>query len=469
AALKTISSNIKNTDQISAMVPSSILSHRILSAINSPHTQRAISFATNEYSKVKSAHREAIPSSSSGLCDFVYGNPRDTALPAFLSSYHKYVEPLNTDWYAYCNTTNFNSQPSRKIIASNLSKKLSPLSFEYEDIYLVTGNFGGLYTCLSMLLNKDDEVIFPIPSWFFYQSMIIACQAISIEVNININTYDLNIDDIKSKINDKTKILIINSPHNPSGKIYSLSTLQVLSDMLLDEYNKRQQKYGHDAQPIWLISDEAYSRILFNNNEFISPASVYPYTFICYTYAKTLLNPGIRLGYVALSDQIPLNYRSLFRTYLPQTVVMNGYMVPDCVTQYMIQDIETLSISIDIERLEKKLNMMLDILLSIGYKIPKPQGTFYILVKSPLEDDQAFCRLLSKYNVLCLPGSVCCIPGYFRICLTANEGMIERSQDGFKQAYQQAISSSENDNNKDCSVITDKHTFPSSDDGSSLI
>ncbi|CAF0839475.1 unnamed protein product, partial [Didymodactylos carnosus] len=95
------------------MVPSSILSHRILSAINSPHYQLARSFMTNEYSKVISAHREAIPSSPSNLCDFTFGNPCDMALPAFLSSYHKYVEPLNTDWYAYCNVTNFNSQPSR--------------------------------------------------------------------------------------------------------------------------------------------------------------------------------------------------------------------------------------------------------------------------------------------------------------------------------------------------------------------
>ncbi|CAF4520371.1 unnamed protein product, partial [Rotaria sp. Silwood2] len=116
--------------------------------------------------------------------------------------------------------------------------------------------------------------------------------------------------------------------------------------MLLDIYDKRQEKYGHDAQPIWLISDEAYNRILLNNNEFISPATVYPYTFICYTYAKTLLNPGIRLGYVALSNQVPLDYRSLFRTYLPKTMSISGYMISDYLPQYMIQDIETLSISI---------------------------------------------------------------------------------------------------------------------------
>ncbi|CAF1613570.1 unnamed protein product [Didymodactylos carnosus] len=140
------------------------------------------------------------------------------------------------------------------------------------------------------------------------------------------------------------------------------------------------------------------------NTEFISPATVYPYTFICYTYAKTLLNPGTRLGCVALSSKMPLDYRSSFRTYLPQTIIMNGYMVPDCVTQYMIQDIETLSIRIDIQRMEKKLNMMLNILLSIGHKIPvKPQGTFYILVMSPLEDDQAFFRLFAmNTNDICI-------------------------------------------------------------------
>jgi hypothetical protein len=138
------SNDTTNDDQINAIAPSSLLSHRILSAINSPHNQRIESFVTNEYVKVLSAHREATPSV---LCDFTFGDPRDMALPAFLSSYHKYVEPLNTEWYAYCNVRSFNAQPSRKMIALNLSKKFSPLSFECE-------------------------------------AMIIACQAISIEVNL---------------------------------------------------------------------------------------------------------------------------------------------------------------------------------------------------------------------------------------------------------------------------------------------
>jgi len=417
----------------------SIFSQNVLSAINSSHFQRISSFAQNEYLKAKRTSTEG--TLSSDLCDFTFGNPHEMALPTFLSSYHKYVEPLNNDWYAYCTGSNPNTHPSRKIIASKLSKKLAPLSFEYEDVHLVTGNFGGLYTCLSMLLNKDDEVIFSIPSWFCYESMIIRCSATPIEVNININTYDLDINNIENKINDHTKVIIINSPHNPTGKIYSLSTLTSLSNLLLNEYDKRKTKYGNEAQPIWIISDEAYNQIILNGNEFISPASLYPYTFICYTYAKTLLNPGIRLGYVALSNAMPFYYRSLFRLYLHQTMFVNGYMVPDCISQYMIQDIETLSISIDIKKLEKKLKMMLDILLSIGYKIPvQPQGTFYILVLSPLEDDRAFCHLLSEHNVWCLPGFVCAIPGYFRICLTATEDMIEKSQYGFNQAYNRAMS-----------------------------
>ncbi|CAF1158167.1 unnamed protein product [Adineta steineri] len=420
-----------------------ILSQRILSGINSSHYQRIGVFVQNEYGKILSAHKES--SSLSTLCDFTFGNPHNMALPTFLSSFHKYIEPLNVGWYGYCMATNPNTEPSRQIVALNLSKRFSPLSFQSEDIYLVKGNFGGLYTCISMLLNPNDEVIFPIPAWFCYEAMIISCQGISIEVNINLNTFDLNLDEIKNKISDRTKILIINTPHNPTGKIYSSTTLELLSNILLEEYERRQQKYGQQAQPIWLVSDEAYNNILFNNNKFYSPAEFYPYTFLCYTYAKTLLNPGIRLGYIALSEKVPLNYRLLFQKYLPQTLIVNGFQVPDCVTQYLVQDIEKLSISIDIENLEKKLNSVLDILLSIGYEIPvKPEGTFYILIKSPLEDDQAFCRLLSKYNVLCLPGAVLAIPGYFRISLTANEDMIERSREGFKQAYEEAMSSNSN-------------------------
>lgn len=426
------------------MKPSSVLSSRILTALDSPHYQRVSSFVADEYSKILLEHRKK-SSSESGLCNFTFGDPRDLALPKFLSSFHKYIEPLNPSWYAYCTASNFNTEPSRRCIASNLSKTLSPLTVDYEDVFLVKGNIGGLYTCISMLLNKDDEILFPIPSWFFYESMILACQGISVEADLNKDTFDLDIDSIKSKINNKTKAIIINSPHNPTGKIYSLSTLQALSNMLLDEYSKRKEILGDEAQPIWLISDEAYNHIILNNNEFISPATVYPYTFICYTYAKTLLNPGIRLGYIALTSKLPMEYRSLFRKYLPQTMMVNGFMIPDCVTQYMIQDIETLSISIDMQQMENKINTMIDILSSIGYQIPvKPQGTFYILVVSPLKDDREFCRVLNKYNIVCLPGSVCCVPGYFRVCLTANEDMIERSQIGFKQAYEQVMNASNN-------------------------
>ena len=427
-------------DQTGPVVTSSWLSQRIITAMNSPHYQRNVTFRINEYMKSLTTHKQGL--SSGDLCDFVYGNPREMALPQLLSTYHKYVEPLNIDWYAYCNAANNNTRPSRDIVALNLSKRFAPIVFDSEDVYLVTGNVGGIYTCLSMLLNKDDEVIFPIPGWPFYEPMILGCQGTSIEVNINPNTFDLDLDAIRSKINNKTKILIINTPNNPTGIIYSRSILQSLSTLLLNEYDKRREEDDQHAQPIWIISDEAYNRILFDNNEFISPAQVYPYTFICYTYAKTLLNPGTRLGYVALSDQMPLEYRLIFRKHLPLTQVANGFMLPDCVTQYMIQDIETLSISIDMQCMQKKLDKVLNILSSIGYQVPlKPQGTFYILVVSPLKDDQEFCRLLSKYNVLCLPGSVCSIPGYFRICLTATEDMVDKSQYGFEQAYQEAMSS----------------------------
>lgn len=423
-----------------SMQPTPLLSQRIVTAMNSPHYQRNVTFRTNEYLKAVSSH---------DVCDFVYGNPREMPLPELLSAYHKYVEPMNTNWYAYCNAANPNTRPSREIIAQNLSQRFSPLSFDAEDIYLVTGNVGGIYTCLSMLLNKHDQVIFPIPGWPFYEPMILGCQGTSIEVKIDLNTFDLDLQAIQDQITRQTKILIVNTPHNPTGKIYSRATLQALSNLLLNEYEKRQAVDGSNAQPIWIISDEAYNRIIFDHHEFISPAQVYPYTFICYTYAKTLLNPGTRLGYVALSDQLSLEYRLLFRKHFPLTQVANGFMLPDCVTQYMIQDIETLSISIDMQSMAKKLNRILDILSSIGYQIPLiPQGTFYILVVSPLKDDQEFCRRLSNYKVLCLPGSVCSMPGYFRLCLTATEEMIEKSRYGFEQAYQQTISSLNDCNNK---------------------
>ena len=190
-------------------------------------------------------------------------------------------------------------------------------------------------------------------------------------------------------------------------------------------------RIGH---PIYLISDEAYSRIVFDGRAYHSPTAFYPHTFLIYTYGKTLLTPGQRLGYIALPPTMP--GREQLRTALFVSQLLTGYAFPNALLQHALSDLEQLSI--DVEHLQRKRDRMVAALRDIGYELHVPEGTFYLLPRSPLADDLAFIELLAEQNIFCLPGTVVELPGYFRISLTANDAMIEQALPGFATALQKA-------------------------------
>lgn len=246
------------------------------------------------------------------------------------------------------------------------------------------------------------------------------------KVKVKADDFDLDIEAIRQAITPKTRVVIVNSPHNPTGKIYTPETLRVLAEVL------REASVRHGS-PIYLISDEAFSRILFDGRRFVSPTAFYPYSMLVYTYGKTLLAPGQRLGYLALSPEMP--GREDMRGALTVAQIATGWAFPNALMQYSMPDLEKLCI--DLEVLQHKRDWMVRELRSMGYQMMAPEGTFYLLVKSPLPDDVAFTNLLAELNIFCLPGSVEEAPGYFRVSLTANEEMIGRALPGFRKAIEQ--------------------------------
>jgi aspartate aminotransferase len=232
---------------------------------------------------------------------------------------------------------------------------------------------------------------------------------------------------IKAAIGPRTRAIIINSPHNPTGKIYSHATLEGLAGLLT-------HASAHIGHPIALISDEAYSRIIFDGRAYPSPTAFYPHTFLIYTYGKTLLTPGQRIGYIALPPTMP--GREQLRTALFVSQLVTGYAFPNALLQHALRDLEQLSI--DIDHLQRKRDRMVAALRDIGYDLHVPEGTFYLLPRSPLADDLAFIELLAEQDIFCLPGTVVELPGYFRISLTANDAMIEQALPGFATALQKA-------------------------------
>lgn len=356
------------------------------------------------------------------MCDFVAGNPQEMALPQFVEALQKAAVPQNKDWYAYKM-----SEPGAQQIVVKSLKERTGIEFEPQDIFMTDGAFASIAVCLQLLLDPGDEAIFMTPPWFFYEAMIVAAGAEAVAVKVDRDTFDLDIEAIKAAITAKTKVVIVNSPHNPTGKIYSPETLSRLSDAL-------SEASARNGRPIYLLSDEAYSRIIFEGNSFHSPAKYYPNTFLIYTYAKTLLNPGMRLGYIAISPNMEMKAQMQLALFMCQ--IASGWAFPVALLQHALADIEPLSI--DIEHLQKKRDRTVSELRALGYELHSPEATFYLLPKSPIADDFAFTEMLTEHNVFVLPGSVMELPGYFRISVTASDEMIDRALPGFAAAMERA-------------------------------
>jgi aspartate aminotransferase len=354
--------------------------------------------------------------------NFAVGNPQEPPLPAFVDALRDAAVPRDTDWFAY----KLSEPASQEVVAAALRDELG-IPFEPADIAMTTGAFGALAAAIRLVVDPGDEVILNLPPWFFYEALVVAADGVPVKVPIDRQTFDLDLAAIEAAITPRTRAIIVNSPNNPTGRIYSPALLADLAD-LLDRASRRH------GRPIWLISDEPYRRIRFDGAPFQSPLAVYPHSLMTYSYGKILLTPGQRLGYLALPPTLP--NREAIRQAIFTVQASGGFLFPNAVMQHGIVAFERLAI--DIGRLQAKRDRMVAALREIGYDVHVPEGTFYLLPRSPWADDIAFCRELAARDILCLPGTVAEIPGFFRISLTASEAMIEHSLAGFADVFRHA-------------------------------
>lgn len=353
-----------------------------------------------------------------GVSDFIFGNPHDMPLPEFSEALQKASVPQSKDWFAY----KMSEPDSLAVVSESLSRRYQ-VKFSDEDILMTNGAFAGLAVSLKAIVDDGDEVIYPIPPWFFYHPLIKSTGGVPVRVGVDRTTFDLDLEAIERAITDKTRAIIVNSPNNPTGKIYPKETLQALSRLLSDASEK-------NGRTIYLLSDDAYCKIVFDGIEYRSPSLFYSNSILIYTYGKTLLTPGQRIGYLALNPDMADKASVAAALYMAQTIT--GWAFPNADLQHALPSIETLSI--DVAHLQERRDLMVKRLSEIGYQLHKPDGTFYLMVRSPLEDDEEFCYRLAEHGILVLPGALLDQPGYFRISLTANDEMVERSFAGFSAA-----------------------------------
>jgi len=359
--------------------------------------------------------------SKPGSLNFTFGKPHEIALPSYVEALQRAGVPQNQSWFAY----KTNQPKSRAVIAAALKQR--GLTIAPEDIFLTNGAFAGLSLCIQLVAGTGDEVILISPPWLGYRPIVHLADAVPVIVMMNTITFDLDLDAIAAAITERTRAIIINSPHNPTGKIYPATTLESLARLLSDASHR----YG---KPIYLISDEAYSRILFDNRAYSSPTEFYPFSFLVYTYSKTLMSPGQRLGYIALPPTMP-NPQPMRQAIAFAQYNLLGWCFPSALMQHAITDLEQLSL--DLGSLQRKRDWMVQELQQMGYQLHAPEGTFYLLVHSPKSDDFAFAELLAQHDVFVLPGRALEIPGYFRLTLTASEDMISRALPKFQAAIKQ--------------------------------
>ena len=358
------------------------------------------------------------------VADFTFGNPHEMPLPGVVNAFRTWIEPRDKDWFAY----KISEQKSRDVVASSLERFLG-MPFEPDDVAMTNGGFGAIIVGLKLVTDPGDEVIFSLPPWFNYEPVCIEAGLTPVKVRINSETFDLDLDAIEGAITPRTRVLIVNTPHNPTGKLLSAETLIRLAG-LLDDASQR------NGRRIYLLSDEAYNRIVFDGFRHRSPVEFYPYSFLAYSYGKTLMMPGQRIGYLAMPPTMPRDDREQLREGAFNIQAAGGWLFPNALLQHAIGDLE--GMTLELAHLQRKRDHMVDALVEMGYEVHRPEGTFYLFPKSPIADDLDFAKMLTDEGVLVLPGALFETPGFFRICLTANDEMIERGLPGFATAIAKA-------------------------------
>jgi len=354
-----------------------------------------------------------------GVLDFTFGDPHDPPSEAYVEILRESLIPKHELWFAY------NTGDATAIEAATQSlREHIDLPFETQDLHLTTGGFTAISTALKIVGDRGDEVIYSLPPWFLYEGLVLEAGLVPVKVSIDRQTLDLDLDAIAAAITPRTRIVIVNSPNNPTGRIYPPATLERLAK-LLDEASER------NGRRIFLISDEPYNRIVYDGARFRSPLEFYPWSFLAYSYGKTLLSPGERIGYLAVAPDMP--GREQFRDAIEAMQISGGWLFPNASMQYALPQLEQLSF--DIELFQRKRDTMVAALREIGYHLTVPEGAFYLFPESPLADDVAFTQALDREGLLVLPGRMFETPGFFRISLTATMETIEAGIPRFAAAF----------------------------------
>ena len=351
--------------------------------------------------------------------DFSLGNPNVDHPDEFKRELIKLAADIIPMKHGY--TPNAGYHETRQAIAGKISRTTG-LKLSVDHIVMSCGAGGALNVILKALLDPGDEVIVLKPFFVEYPFYIENYGGV-VKYAQTKDDFSLDIAAISKAINRKTKAIIINSPNNPTGKVYSKKNIADLARLL-------KEKGRAFKKTIYLISDEPYTEIVFDGVAVPSVLKAYPNSIIAYSYSKTLSLPGERIGYIAVNPKI--NEAEDFISALILCTRIMGFVNAPALMQRIVSRLQ--NVAVDVKVYQKKRDLLCAGLAEAGYKFKKPQGAFYLFVKSPIPDDVEFVKMLLQKNILVVPGSGFGGPGYFRIAFCVDDATIVNSMQGFAEA-----------------------------------
>lgn len=352
--------------------------------------------------------------------DFSLGNPSVPAPEKVNETIRRLtqeMEPCALHGY----TSAVGDNGTRQAIADDLNRRFST-AFTMNNFYMTAGAAASLCITFRALTEKDDEIIVFAPYFPEYQVFIASAGAKVVEVKCKEDDLQIDLEAFKNAINEHTKAVVLNSPNNPSGVVTSEETVIKMTEIL----REKEKEYG---KSIFLISDEPYRELVYGDVKVPFLTKYYNNTIVCYSYSKSLSLPGDRIGYILVPSEVE-NFELIYKAVCGAGRAL-GYVCAPSLMQFVIK--ECTGLTGDVSVYKKNRDILVDAFTEYGFKLAKPDGAFYLFMKSPEADAAAFCEKAKKYNLLLVPSDSFGFPGYVRISYCVSTDMIERSLPSFKK------------------------------------
>jgi aspartate aminotransferase len=354
--------------------------------------------------------------------DFSLGNPSFAPPAEVKTAFEKHLN--RTDRTVVHGYTNNSGYPEvRQRIALSLNRRFGT-DFKSANLFMTAGAAGGLNTILKVLVNPKDDVVVFAPYFGEYKNYAANVEANFVVVPPLPPTFEPNLDAFAEIAGAKTKAVIINSPNNPTGVVYSEDVLERFADVL----RAKQKEYGSE---IYLISDEPYRELVYTDKKVPWVGSLYENTIVCYSYSKSLSLAGERIGYAVVPDEAADSARIIAAANIMTRTL--GFVNAPSLMQLVVAD--CVDLPVDVSNYRKNRDVLYAGLAKIGYKCVEPEGAFYLFAESPVEDDLAFCEKAKEFRLVLVPGRAFGSRGYIRIAYCTSYDRIIRSLPRFQALW----------------------------------